>query len=42
MVPEIKEYLQKNREICFTLLRQLIGLGKPFLLRSEIWDVLLR
>ncbi len=40
MVPEIKEYLQKNREICFTLLRQLIGLGKPFLLRSEIWDEL--
>ena len=40
MAPEIKEYLQQNREICFALLRQLIGLGKPFLLRSEIWDEL--
>ncbi|MFQ5487944.1 MAG: sucrose synthase [Gammaproteobacteria bacterium] len=36
----LEDYLQAHREPCFILLRRLVGLGKPFLLRSEIWDEL--
>jgi len=36
----LEDYLQAHREACFILLRRLAGLGKPFLLRSEIWDEL--
>ncbi len=37
---ELQEYLQLNRDTCFTFLRRLLSVGKPFLLRSEIWDEL--
>lgn len=30
--------LRDNRESCYVLLRWYINLGKPFLLRSELWD----
>ncbi len=36
----LQDYLHQHREACFLLLRRLVGLGKPFLLRSEIWDEL--
>ncbi len=36
----LEGYLQQHREGCFIMLRRLLALGKPFLLRSEIWDEL--
>lgn len=38
MSSNLEEYLQENREACYALLRRYLGLGRPFLLRSEILD----
>lgn len=38
MQRSLEDYLQDNREACYALMRRYIGLGRPFLLRSEIVD----
>ncbi len=35
---EVEHYLHEQREACYMLLRRYIGLGRPFLLRSDILD----
>ncbi|RMD80022.1 MAG: sucrose synthase [Gammaproteobacteria bacterium] len=32
------QFLQAHRDAAYRLLRRYLGLGKPFLLRSELWD----
>ncbi|WP_303901038.1 sucrose synthase [Thiohalomonas denitrificans] len=38
MIPSLGESLGEHRNAIYSLLRHYVGLGKPFLLRSELWD----
>jgi sucrose synthase len=38
MIDAVNDYLSGHREKGFMLTRQFFALGKPFLLRTEIWD----
>ena len=38
MIHEVQAYLNVHRDECYMLLRHYVGLGKTFLLRSELWD----
>ncbi|SCZ49633.1 sucrose synthase [Thiohalomonas denitrificans] len=38
MIPGLGEFLDKYRNAIYSLLRHYVGLDKPFLLRSELWD----
>ncbi len=38
MITTLSEYLHEHREAVYSLLRHFLGLKRPFLLRSELWD----
>ncbi len=38
MIDRLNEFLDANRDRLYTLLRHYLGLGRPLLLRSDLWD----
>ncbi len=38
MIHSLGEFFSEHRDAIYSLLRHYVGLGKPFLLRSELWD----
>ncbi len=38
MIHSLTEFVGEHRDAIYSLLRHYVGLGKPFILRSELWD----